>query len=120
MSFSGPLPPPEVLIAYDEAVPGAAKKIIAMADRQAKHRQSLETAVINSDIRQSRWGLWAGLGVSLTAILFGSVLIYFGHDVAGATVAGLPTASLVGVFVHGTRSRRQELAEKAEKVKKKK
>lgn len=39
---SGPLPPPEVLKAYDEVLKGAAKRIFDMAERQATHRQALE------------------------------------------------------------------------------
>jgi uncharacterized membrane protein len=32
-SFQGPLPPPSILRGYDEITPGAAERIIAMAER---------------------------------------------------------------------------------------
>ena len=41
-SFSGPLPPPEILRKFDEVVPGAAERIIKMAEDQSIHRKELE------------------------------------------------------------------------------
>jgi len=52
--FSGPLPPPSVLSQYNQVVPGAAERIIAMAESQSEHRQQLENKVIESDIKNSR------------------------------------------------------------------
>lgn len=75
--YSGPLPPPEVLENYDRIVPGAAKKIIAMALRQSRHRQELERKVIESDMRRSRDGLWVGGALSLTSILLGAVAVFY-------------------------------------------
>jgi len=60
-SFSGPLPPPVVLKQYDEIVPGAAERILSMAESQSQHRQQLERSVIESDIKNSRLGLHYGL-----------------------------------------------------------
>jgi len=49
-TFSGPLPHPQILEKYNEVVPDAAERIIAMAENQSKHRQELETKAIESDI----------------------------------------------------------------------
>ena len=46
--FSGPLPPPLVLVQYNEAVPDAADRIIKMAESQSSHRQNLETKVLTN------------------------------------------------------------------------
>jgi uncharacterized membrane protein len=40
--FSGPLPPPEILAKYNDALPNGAERIVAMAEGQMKHRQALE------------------------------------------------------------------------------
>jgi uncharacterized membrane protein len=114
--YSGPLPPPEVLENYDRIVPGAAKKIIAMALRQSRHRQELERKVIESDIRRSRDGLWVGGALSLTSILLGAVAVFTGHDTAGATIATATVVSLAGVFVYGTTSRRKEREQQGKAV----
>lgn len=114
--FSGPLPPPEVQESYDRIVPGSAKKIIAMALRQSKHRQELERKVIESDVQRSREGLWVGGVLSLASILLGAVAVFTGHDAAGATLATATVVSLAGVFVYGTTSRRKERAQQAKAI----
>lgn len=40
-SFSGPLPSPDALAKYEQVIRGAAERIIAMAERQANHRQTI-------------------------------------------------------------------------------
>ena len=52
-TFSGPLPPPETLIRYNDAVPDGAERIIALAERQAAHRMALESRVVDADIKRS-------------------------------------------------------------------
>ena len=42
-SFSGPLPPPQVLASYDQILPGCAERIIKMAEEQGLHRRAIET-----------------------------------------------------------------------------
>lgn len=58
VTFCGPLPPPEILQQYNEILPGAANRIITMAEEQSSHRRILESKVINSDIINSRLGLF--------------------------------------------------------------
>ena len=52
-SFSGPLPPPEILERFNDVGPGAAERIIKMAEEQFAHRVYLEKNVIGSDIERS-------------------------------------------------------------------
>ena len=49
--FSGPIPPPELLIKYNDALPGGAERIMAMAENQSQHRQQLERLVIEANCR---------------------------------------------------------------------
>lgn len=76
--FRGPLPPPAVLRGYDEVVPGGAERILAMAERQAAHRQNIE----------SRGQLF---GFSLAASAIGGAFL--------AVAAGVPLAGVAGVIV---------------------
>ncbi|MFC1596315.1 DUF2335 domain-containing protein [Planctomycetota bacterium] len=115
-SFAGPVPPPSILKGYEDLVPGSAAQILSQAGSQTEHRISIERMVIESDIGRSRAGILYGFLLSLMAIGGGCVLVGLGHDTAGATIATAAVASLAGVFVYGTRSRRQELQGKAEAV----
>jgi len=112
-SFSGPIPPPEVLREYDKILPGLAERIVTQVDRQTEHRISLESKVIESDIRRSRQGLVCGFVVSLTCVLGGIIAVVLGHDVAGTTIATGAVVALAGVFVYGTAMRRSERTDKA-------
>ncbi|MEA5581722.1 DUF2335 domain-containing protein [Nodularia harveyana UHCC-0300] len=110
--FSGPLPPPEILKAYDLVQPGLAVEIFDMAKKQSQHRMEMEKTVINGDSKRS----WLGLifGFILASICIGSstFLILQGHDLAGSIFAGTTVVSLVGVFVYGSNQRAQERIEK--------
>lgn len=112
-TFSGPLPPPDILIKYNEAIPDAAERILAMAERQANHRMELERQVVNADIGRSRLGLGAGFIVALGGLAASYFLIDGGNTAAGLTVASIDIVSLVSVFVFGTVSSRQERIERA-------
>lgn len=106
--FTGPLPPPEQLIKYNEAVPNAAERIIAMAERQSAHRQQLENTVLKAEARRSSLGLIAAFVLSILALSASTFCIYTGHDVAGASIFGASLASIVIAFLRGTASRRSE------------
>src|SRR2546423_387229 len=56
-SFSGPIPPPDLIAAYDKILPGSADRIFRMAEAQAQHRQTLENRVILGDAARADRGL---------------------------------------------------------------
>ena len=107
-SFSGPLPPPQILEKYNQIVPGAADRIIAMAESQSKHRQELETKAIESDIKNSRLGLHYGLIIGLATVAGGAFCIYSGYEIGGTVLGGTGLTGLVSVFVYGSTQRRKE------------
>jgi len=104
----GPLPSAEELASYDVTVPGAAERIISMAENQAKHRQGLEAYAIRAENQRSWGGLVAGLIVAV-AFLAGAVILGIeGQPLLGGILGTLDLGSIVGTFVYGTRSRRDE------------
>ena len=99
--FSGPLPSPSILEEYDKIVPGAANRILVMAEEQSKHRRILEAKFIGSNIENSRLGLRRGLIIGPTGIIFAAVY--------NNSILGIGTlTSLVGVFVYGSQQRKRE------------
>lgn len=113
-SFSGPLPPPEVLERYNQAMPGLAERIISMAEQQAKHRQQLETTVVNSNAFVQKVGPFLGFIVAMTAVGGGIYLILQGKDGYGLAAIIGALASLAGVFIYGKKKQRTELDNKAQ------
>ena len=112
-SYSGPIPPPAMLKEFNEIIPNGATRILEMAENQAKHRQSLEAAVIHSDISQSRWGLFSALVVVVTATIMGGIVALNGQPAAGVGIAGAPSVALVGIFIYGSSARSAERKQKA-------
>ncbi|MBC7818737.1 MAG: DUF2335 domain-containing protein [Planctomycetaceae bacterium] len=111
-SFSGPLPPPQILQEYNRIVPGSANRIIAMAEKQADHRRRLETQVISSDVTNSRVGLICGLLIGLGGLVAATIIAIYGNPQAGVGMGFVTLGSLVGVFVYGSRLRIKERQEK--------
>jgi len=112
--YRGPLPPPDILRGYEQLVPGSAKRIFDIFERQADHRMSLEKTVVGSDIQRSWAGLAAGTVITLAVIWLAAQLVASGNTVAAAVLAALDISSLAGVFVYGVRERRKERENKAE------
>ena len=120
--WDGPLPPPEAFQSYENTLPGAAERLLKMAEEQHKHRisreqsaleiagKSLETAR-KAGIRDS-WqrylGMILGFILVLAGLAGGIFLASIGRDGAGLTFGLASLAGLAGVFVYGARSRSAE------------
>ena len=107
-SFSGPLPPPEILRKFDEVVPGAAERIIKMAEDQSIHRKELEKKVIDSDIARSKWGQILGFVIAIAGLVVSAIVVVYGSAIAGGIIGVGTLASLVGVFMYGSKTRSEE------------
>jgi len=95
-SFSGPLPPPEVLEKYNQVAPGLAERIISMAEKQSTHRQGLERTVVESNAYVQKVGPFLGFIVAMTAVGGGIELILKGKDGYGLAAIIGALASLAG------------------------
>lgn len=116
VSFSGPIPPPAHLEQYERILPGAAERILKMAEEQSAHRRSLEKQVIGSGVKRAHLGLWFGLCVGLAGFVVVGYCAYLGFETLAAIIAALDLGSLVGVFVYGSKQTRQEREEKERTV----
>lgn len=112
-SFSGPLPPPEVLEKYNQSMPGLADRIIGMAEKQANHRQQIEKTVIDSNAFVQKVGPFLGFIVAMTAVIGGIELVLKGKDGYGLAAIITALASLAGVFIYGKTQQRKNLDDKA-------
>jgi uncharacterized membrane protein len=105
----GPLPPPAILKQYDEVVPGAAERIMTMAENQAQHRQELEASVIRTDNLKSLLGMFFGFIIALVGFGGGLIAAFSGQPFWGGAVSIGTLASVVIAFIYGTRTREREL-----------
>ncbi len=109
------------MLAYETILPGSAERFLQMreqeinlAQKQVEHRMALEQKVIRGDNSRANWGMATGFIIALTGIGSSVVMILHGHDVAGSVFAGTTFVSLVGTFVYGTNSRKEERLKKTQ------
>jgi len=97
---------------YNQVFPGCAERIVAMAERQAEHRQGLETAHLHGSLTSERIGQVLGFVLGLVAIGGGIWLIATGKDAQGLTAIITAISGLAGVFIYGRYSQSKERANK--------
>ena len=111
-SFSGPLPHPDILRKFNEIVPGSADRIIKMAEEQSSHRKDLERKVIDSNISRSKWGQILGFIIAIAGLAVSCIVAIYGNAIAGGIIGVGTLASLVSVFMYGSRTREGEKEDK--------
>ena len=111
-SYSGPIPRPEDFAGYEKVLPGAADRILAMAEKQSEHRQSLEKAAVYSGVENSKRGQRFAFIIALVIIVSGVFLISIDKDTTGFIMVVGSIGSLIGVFIYGRRSEIKERKEK--------
>ena len=113
-TWTGPIPPPDALERYEATLPGAADRILNMAERQIEHRIQLEKKAVGGDSIRSYLGIASALIISLAIVAASIYLISKGYSWEGVSLIGIDLVGLVFVFIYGTRVRRAEREHKAE------
>lgn len=97
--FSGPIPPPNIIAGYEEVVPGAADRIIQMAEKQAAHRQSIEQMVAKVEARDSLLGILFAFVLGIGSIVACIVVVLTVRENAGAIAGSLLGVTGIGSIV---------------------
>ena len=113
--YAGPLPHPSHLKQFEEIRPGAADRIIKMAERQAAHRQELESRIILSNLKLEAKGQWFAFGITLAIVGGGFYVISQGYSIAGLVPMIGAIATLAGVFVYGKRKSRNNQSDSVDR-----
>jgi len=118
VSFSGPLPPPALLARYNDVIQNGAERIMAMAERQSAHRESLEAKVVEGNVASQARGSHYAFLICLITIVGGFVLIGMGKDIYGIAAVVGSLATLAGVFVIAKRQQSKERVHKSDTLEK--
>lgn len=94
-AFSGPLPPPGILHAYDEVVQKGAERIMSMAEDEQDHRHEIERRYLDL----AKWGQRFGFLIGFGALISGTYLIATGHSVSGLIALIAVAGGVVGSLV---------------------
>lgn len=102
---SGPLPVPEELQRYEDICPGAADRIINMAESQGKHRRELEAKVTKADIWDGHMALIFAFILTLVCFVGGIYLLENDHYIVGTIFAGAGVTAIIRAFLGHKNSR---------------
>lgn len=107
-AWSGPLPRPGDLQAYNAVVPGSAAQIMAAVRSQAEHRQRLEYIVISGSERRANRGQLIAAALVFTVVACGFIVAIRSNGYAGAAVIAAGLGSAVALYVIGGRPPNQQ------------
>jgi uncharacterized membrane protein len=116
VQFSGPLPPPELLKSYNDAFPGCAERVVAMAERQSQHRQNLERLVVEGNFKAQTPGQYFAFILSLIVISGGVYLLANGKSIEGFSAIIIAGASLAAALIYGRSEQKRERVRKSQAV----
>ncbi len=103
----------EAINTLESAVPGAADRILTMAEKQQAHRISIEGLHLNSDISTRAKGQYFAFILCTFAMIATVVLGYMGQTIVGSVLGGSTIVSLAVAFIKGRDLQRVEREEKA-------
>jgi uncharacterized membrane protein len=109
---SGPLPPTEMLAEYDNLIPNGAERIMAMAEKQSLHRQTLEATVISSQNRQGERGQIFAFILAVLLIVAGVLAVLQGAEKVACVIFGATIVGLCALFIAGKKAQSKDLAKK--------
>lgn len=107
-SYSGPIPPAEMLIAYGQAYDGCAKDIVDMAIRDQAHAHEMNTTIIRANIENDRERSRIGAGL-IGIFMVGSFLLVLlgapGAQILGGGGVVTSVLSLIGLYAKSERDK---------------
>lgn len=112
--YSGPIPPANELDKYEKILPGAADRIMKMAEEQSAHRRKMENKMLEANVKAERTGQIFGFVIFIAALVAGIILMIIGKDVVGLFTSLGSLAAIIGLFVYNRESTKKELKKKQE------
>lgn len=103
-SISGPIPSPQILAGYEQILPGAAERVVAMAEKEQEHRHRMESRMVSGTLRTVLVGQVLGGALGLVVCTGGTWAIIQGQATGGAVAVVSALASMVGAFLLGRKS----------------
>jgi len=98
--FSGPLPPPDMLAAYNQVFPGCAERIVTMAEKEQGHRHQTESTDLTGTIALARRGQLIGAVLASIALFGGIYLVANDKDIQGFSLILGDVLLFGGAFVY--------------------
>jgi uncharacterized membrane protein len=99
ITVSGPLPPANEFEKYEHALPGAADRILKMAEKEIEHRHKEEEKLVNSSIKLGIRGQLIALVISILSIALVLISILFSQPLAAIAPSIIALTGLSTIFL---------------------
>lgn len=99
---SGPLPTPEEMVKYNEAIPDAANRILIMAEKEQSFRHQSENRIIDKVLKSNSRGQILAFIIAIGYGNWSMVIIYLGNTITGSVFSGATLITLVSLFIKGS------------------
>ena len=97
-SYTGPIPPPEVIKGYESIIPGSAERLLKMAEMEQQHRFEIDNQLTKGYLSLNVRGQLLGFCIVIVLIIAIVYLTIYGHEyVAGGLT--IVAVSLAVIFV---------------------
>lgn len=106
--FSGPIAHPKHLREYEEICPGAADRIITMAEQNVGHARTMQGRALEADIDDMKAGRLYGFLALLSLIIAASVATYFDHEIIAGAFLGAGALGVISQLIQGNRNGKSE------------
>ena len=125
--FTGPIPPPQYLEAYEKCAPGTANRILALTEKAIAHQNEIENKLIDAQIaieaateeneRQSVLrGQYCALLVCFMSLGAAIVCVYLQSNWVAGLIGGTGLGTLVVAFLANRKSEAKEAAKESKAV----
>lgn len=122
---SGPLPPASEIQKYENVCPGAADRIITMAEKQFEHRTLMEKRVLeyefkaneaerSKEFKLSFFGEVAAFLLCAGVLASAIICLIVGYNVAGLSSLILALGYLAAVFIGSRKNQKKQIKEAKE------
>lgn len=113
-SFSGPLPPPDVLAEYKSLDPALLGRIVTMAEQEQQHRHSMETGIVQGKFAVDARGQHYAFGISVILSALAAAALWLGHPATAGTIAVTAVVGAIGAFLRKPASKQSNKVETSE------
>lgn len=96
---SGPLPAPDDLARYEAISPGAADRIISMAEANMNHRHTMDRTIVASEYGLRTRGQWLALVALIVMLAVIAFTFWIGHPIEATVLGGGTLVTVTGMFL---------------------
>ncbi|MFD5467597.1 DUF2335 domain-containing protein [Kitasatospora sp. NPDC127059] len=102
-SWSGLMPPPGILAQYEDILPGAADRILAIAETTATGQHQTTQKLADAEIEFAKTGQSFALLLALVTLTASIVFFALGNWAGGAGMISIPVLMFIKSFLDGHR-----------------